>query len=51
MFFNLVAISMASRYTDYYMRQIGRGDIGPVYRGSRIVQRGRGGFSPTFYEP
>lgn len=43
MCFNLVT-SMASRYTDYYLRQIGRGDIGPVYRGSRVLQKGRGGF-------
>lgn len=42
--FHLVVNNMASRYTDYYLRQIGRGDVGPVYRGSRVMQRGRGGF-------
>lgn len=35
---------MASRYTDYYLRQVGRGqaDIGYLYRGRSTVQRGRG---------
>lgn len=36
---------MASRYTDYYLKQVGRGqaDIGFLYRGGRGgVQKGRG---------
>lgn len=35
---------MASRYTDYYMQQVGKGqsDIGYLYRGGSTLQRGRG---------
>lgn len=41
---------MASRYTQYYLSQVGRGlgDVGPLYKTPIILQHGRGGIGNLF---